>query len=144
MTALALACIAGTIGLLQQVSQLGPKVGDIVSFDASESFSRDMKAQLTVAPIDKRRGTTCTLDVWAMHTSGGSVIIESRQLGTENGFRVHWAGGATSDDGTNCGSSADLLMSQQDIEVLAMSAGGYGVPARKARNVLLGSAAAAQ
>jgi hypothetical protein len=145
MTALALTCMIGTISLLNQVSEYGPKVGDIVSFDPTEPFSRDMRAQLTVTPTDFRRGATCILDVKTMHESGGSVIIEARQPQTPLGFRVHWAGGASSSRPTDCGQSADLLLSQQDIEMLAMAAGGYGVPARKpGRSAIVSSASAVQ
>ena len=40
MAALALAGMVGTIGLIQQVGDLGPKVGDIISFDPQDSFPR--------------------------------------------------------------------------------------------------------
>src|SRR6478752_2938012 len=85
MTALALPCMVGTISLINQVSELGPRVGDIVSFDPTEPFSRDMRAQLTATPTDSRRGATCILDVKTMHDTGGSVIIEARQPQTPLG-----------------------------------------------------------
>ena len=66
-----------------------------------------------------------------MHANGGSVVIEAREPRASFGYRVHWAGARSSDDGTDCGASADLLMNQEDIEVLAMAAGGFGVPASK-------------
>ena len=72
-----------------------------------------------------------------MHANGGSVIIEAREPRADFGYRVHWAGPRSSNDGTNCGSSADLLMNLEDIEVLAMAAGGYGVPAGKQAGILL-------
>jgi hypothetical protein len=46
-------------------------------------------------------------------------------------LRVHWAGARTADDATSCGSSAELLLNQDDIEVLAMAAGGFGVPSAR-------------
>jgi hypothetical protein len=145
MTAIALACMVGTIGLLHQVGELGPKVGDIVSFDPVESMSRDMKAQVAATPVDNRRGGSCVLDVKTMHANGGSLIIEARQPQTQPSFRVHWSGGASSTGGTNCGSSTDLLLNQDDIEVLAMAAGGFGVLAKKlAHNSLWSSPAAVQ
>jgi hypothetical protein len=111
---IALTGMVGTIGLIREVADIGPKVGDIVAFEPLD--------QATVA---------CVLDVRAMHAGGGSVIIESRQPMTLYGMRVHWAGARTSNDGMNCGSSAELLLNQDDIEVLAMAAGGFGVPASK-------------
>jgi hypothetical protein len=144
MTALALACMVGTIGLLHQVAEFGPKVGDIVTFDPLDPMSHDMKAQITAAPVD-RPGQTCLLDVRAMHTAGGSVIIEARMPRPQPGFRVHWAGGSSSEGSDNCGDNADLLVDQQDIEILAMAAGGFGVSARKlAHNSLWGAPSAAR
>ncbi len=129
--AIGLAGMAGTIGLIHSVGEFGPAVGDIVSFDPLDSMSRDMHARLTAMPADGKPGVACVLDVRAMHASGGSVVIESRQPGTDLGYRVHWAGAQSSGDAANCGTSADLLLSIEDIEVLAMAAGGYGVPADK-------------
>jgi hypothetical protein len=145
MSALALACMVGTIGLLHQVAEFGPKVGDIITFDPLDSMSRDMKAQITAVPTNARQGGTCILDVRSMHAAGGSVIIEARLPQTQPGFRVHWAGASSSDGGGGCGSSADLLLDRQDIEILAMAAGGFGASARKlASGSQLGSPSAVQ
>ena len=89
-------------------------------------------------------GVACVLDVRTIHANGGSVIIEAREPRADFGYRVHWAGARSSDDGANCGSTADLLMNLEDIEVLAMAAGGYGVPAGKQAAFSWRSAAAAQ
>ncbi len=131
MAALALAGMVGTIGLLQHVGKLGPKVGDIVAFEPVDSFSRDMKARVEAVATDTRLAAKCVLDVQAMHASGGSLVIEARLPQTQHGYRVHWAGRHSSDDGTDCGSSAELLLNQDDLEVLAMAAGGFGVTAAK-------------
>jgi hypothetical protein len=143
MTALVLAGMIGTIGLLQKVGELGPKVGDIVSFDPRENFSRDMKAQVTAIPVGARPGIACILDVRTMHASGGSIVIESRQPEIPAGFRVHWAGGNSSTDGNDCGKSADLLLSREDLEVLAIAAGGFGAATRNLTNSTLRTSAAA-
>jgi hypothetical protein len=143
VTALALAGTIGTIGLLQKVSELGPKVGDIVSFDPRESFSRDMKAEVTAIPVGARPGIACTLDVRTMHASGGSIIIEAREPQNQAGFRVHWAGGSSSTEGNDCGQSADLLLSREDLEVLAIAAGGFGAASRNLTNGTLRTSAAA-
>jgi hypothetical protein len=128
---LSLAGTVGTIGLLRQIGELGPNVGDIVSFDPHETLSRDMQTKIAATRAGDRTGATCILDVSAMHAGGGSVVIESRQPETNSGYRVHWAGAHSSDDPANCGASADLLLNQEDIEILALAAGGYGVSARK-------------
>jgi hypothetical protein len=131
MVVMILAGMVGTIGLLRQVGEIGPKVGDIVSFDPLEALSRDMRARIAATPADGRPGNSCVLDVRAMHAVGGSVVVEAAQPQTGSGYRVHWAGARSSDDRADCGASADLLLSQDDIETLAMAAGGYGVSARK-------------
>ncbi len=134
VVAIALAGMAGTLGLIQQVSELGPKVGDIVVFDPLAPMSRDMRASLTAMSamsFNGRPGAACVIDVQTVHTNGGSMVIEAREPRDAFGYLVHWAGARSSDDGANCGSTADLFMNLEDIEVLAMAAGGYGVPAGK-------------
>jgi hypothetical protein len=131
MVVLALAGTIGTIGLLREVAAFRPGVGDIVSFDPLDALSRDMHAKIDAARANDRPGAAaCVLDVAAIHAAGGSVVIEAR-LPQTGGYRVHWAGARSSDDPADCGASADLLLSQEDIEVQAMAAGGYGVSPRK-------------
>ena len=132
IVAIALAGMVGTIGLLQQVGELGPKVGDIVAFDPLESISRDMHARLdrhAGQPPARRRLCAGRPDHPRQRRQRGHRGARTGDAGF--GYRVHWAGVRSSDDGANCGVSADLLMSLEDIEVLAMAAGGYGVPAGK-------------
>ena len=81
IAAIALAGMVGTIGLIHQVGELGPKVGDILSFDPLERISRDMNARVPAMPADDKPGVACALDVRAMHANGGSMIIESREPG---------------------------------------------------------------
>ncbi len=142
--AIALAGMVGTVGLIHQVDELGPKVGDIVVFDPLTPISRDMHAGLPAMSASGQPGVACVLDVRTMHTNGGSVVIEAHEPGANFGYRVHWAGVRSSGDGTNCGPTADLMMNLEDIEVLAMAAGGYGVSASKQAAFASTSAAAAQ
>ena len=145
VAAIALASVAGTIGMVRAIGDLGPKLGDIVAFDPAETMSSDMKAQVPAIPVDSRPGVGCVLDVQAMHAGGGSVIIEERLAPTGYGIRVHWAGARSAAGRSNCGSSADLLVNQDDIEVLAMAAGGFGTTAAKqARGVFWGFGADVQ
>jgi hypothetical protein len=138
VTAIALAGMVGTIGLIRQVETLGPKVGDIIAFDPQDPMSRDMKPHVMAVPAN-HVGIACELDVQAMHQAGGSVIIESRALETRGSIRIHWSGVRTATDGTNCGSSADLVVDQDDIEILALAAGGFGPSAAKHASGLLWS-----
>ena len=144
VVAIALAGVVGTIGLIHQVGEFGPKVGDIVVFDPLTPMSRDMHAGLPAMSANSQPGVACVLDVRTMHANGGSVVIEAREPRASFGYRVHWAGVRSSDDGTNCGATADLLMNLEDIEVLAMAAGGYGVSASKQAAFSSTPAAAAQ
>jgi hypothetical protein len=144
IVAVALAGMVGTVGLIHQVGNLAPRVGDIVSFDPLDPMSRDMQARLPAMLADDKPGVACVLDVRAMHATGGSMIIEARDPRSSFGYRVHWAGPRSSDDPADCGPSTELLVNLEDVEILAMAAGGYGVPASKRAGVLWRSAAAAQ
>jgi hypothetical protein len=131
ITAIALTAMVGTISLIHQVGELGPKVGDILSFDPLDRMSSDLNTRVPAMTADDKPGVACALDVRAIHANGGSIVIEARTPRLDFAYRVHWSGPRTSNDGTNCGASADLLVNLSDIEVLAMAAGGYGVPASK-------------
>ena len=136
LVAIALAGMAGTIGLINQVNELGPTVGDIVAFDPLDQMARDMTMRIDAIRADSRAGATCVLDVRAMHASGGSLIVEAREPGPGFGYRVHWAGARSSDGPQDCGSSAELLVKRMDVESLALAAGGYGVPAQRRISLL--------
>ncbi|MEJ0015409.1 MAG: hypothetical protein WDN25_02400 [Acetobacteraceae bacterium] len=131
LVAIALAGMVGTLGLVGRVGDPGPRVGEIIAFDPLEPMARDIRIRLAVTAADDQPGVACVLDVRAMHADGGSVIVEGREpQGRLMRYRVHWAGTRSSDDSADCGASADLLLSLQDVERLAMAAGGYGVPKR--------------
>jgi hypothetical protein len=131
VAAVALAGMVGTVGLIRAVGELGPRVGDIVSFDPRDVMSRDLQARVSAIPAGNFPGVACVLDVQAMHAGGGSVIVESRQSLNGYGVHVHWAGAQSAQDGTNCGTSAELLLNPEDLETLAMAAGGFGTSASK-------------
>jgi len=131
IAAVALAGMVGTIGLIRQVGELGPKVGEIVAFDPMDQMSRDTRARIAAIPADDKPGVACALDVRVMHANGGSVIVEAREPSASFGYRVHWSGERSSNDAANCGATADLLVNLDDLETLAMAAGGYGVSASK-------------
>jgi hypothetical protein len=46
-------------------------------------------------------------------------------------FRVHWAGQRTSSDTGNCGDHADLILDGMELDLLALSAGGYGTDQKR-------------
>lgn len=109
------------------VSMLGsrnPSVGDIIAFRASNIAAVEEGTRLAVHRPDH---FDCVIDLGVVRQSGGSMVVETRIAGEGSDFRVHWAGVRTSADTGNCGSDADLIIDHQDLGVLALSAGGYGV-----------------
>ena len=124
LTAVVLAGAVGTVGLMQNLGDLGPKIGDIVTFDPLRWPPVNDKTQIDAASAEAPLAG-CVLDVRAIRASGGSVVIEAKQPGDRPRYRVHWAGQRTSDS-RDCGDSAELLLDQDDIEALAMAAGGFG------------------
>jgi len=65
------------------------------------------------------------LNPGTMAKSRGSVVVEARRLSRPPVYRVHWAGGPTSRGATDCGTSADLVLSRSDLMRLANVAGEF-------------------
>ncbi len=122
--AAALLSFVGAVDLARVVAELGPKVGDVLSFEPDRRAPVDMDARLEVSRAD--RGA-CRLDVATIRRLGGSLVVEQRRTATPRLYQAHWSGQHTSVDGGDCGVTADLLLKDSDMEVLAMAAGGYGV-----------------
>jgi hypothetical protein len=116
------------VGLFRLADNLGPQIGDIVSFPPSRipSFGTASVAVSHVTPSFNR---SCILDVHVMQRFGGSLVIEATQRKPDRNFLVHWAGGRTSDGLDDCGSSADLLLNRVQITALIFAAGGTGLKA---------------
>ena len=132
---LVLAALAvGGATVAQEVDALHPRLGDIIVFHRDQRIIGDQSEDLVAVVADAAGGPTqrtCRLQPKTMEAGGGSLIIEARDPGSLNHYRVHWAGPRSSNDGTNCGASADLLLNVEDIETLAMAAGGYGAASAK-------------
>jgi len=73
----------------------------------------------------------CTLDLSTLRHTGGSLVIESEAMQTADAFHVHWAGEYTATDAGDCGGSANLIVKAEDLNMLALSAGGYGVAEKR-------------
>jgi hypothetical protein len=124
----------GLIGIASRV-EFGPHVGDMVAFDPpaaqtgtlGDNPAEGMPTSLTsrVTPA-KATGGLCSLDLTVIRQGGGSLIVEARRPGDAFPYQAHWAGLREGD--TDCGRSADLLLSDSDMSLLAIAAGGYGVP----------------
>jgi hypothetical protein len=115
-----------SIVLVLQLDEFRPSIGDIVVFRPASQKSTI--SQMTV-PVSATsiHGAECSLDPNVMAEEGGSIIVEGRQGGPSLLYRVHWAGSKTALAVSNCGDSADLLMSCADLQKVANAAGGFGV-----------------
>lgn len=118
-----LAVVSGMAGIVHQVAELGPNVGDVVAFDPAHRAEFESNARLTAA---RPHQTACVLDVATLQQSGGSLVLERRGGGPDRIYRAHWSGLRTSRDTQDCGSQADLVLTQPDIDTLATAAGGFG------------------
>jgi hypothetical protein len=125
--AMLLAVTSGMVGIVRQVGDLGPRVGDLVTFDPLHRVSFDSSAQVTA---DRPGSGKCMLDIATIQRSGGSLMVERRGAGPDRLYQAHWSGLRTSEDTNDCGRDADLVLSSVDIGTLATAAGGYGVDHR--------------
>jgi len=100
---------------------LAPNVGDILVFKKGARMPSDWDFTATNADA-----MACTLRPDVMATTGGSLVVEQR-LDDAGAYRVHWAGGPTSDGVTNCGSSVDVTMSREELQLLSNAVGGPGI-----------------
>jgi hypothetical protein len=115
-----------SIVLVLQLDAFRPKVGDIVVFRPLSQNS--IISQMTVpASATRFHGAECSLDPNVIAEEGGSMIVEARQDEPSLLYRVHWGGSKTALASSDCGGSADLLMSRADLQKLANAAGGFGV-----------------
>ncbi|HEY1931943.1 MAG TPA: hypothetical protein VGG99_08030 [Acetobacteraceae bacterium] len=115
--------VAGAVKIAQSAVNLGPGVGDIISFDTKAKMPGDMNSQVVVA----RDGSgECMLDLDTLHREGGSLIVEARVPANPPAYRVHWAGNQSSTSQYNCGTSAELTVDGTNLDMLAMAAGGWG------------------
>jgi hypothetical protein len=126
VTCLVIAGVAVT-RIVQSV-RTTPHVGDILAFVPSPVVSGGDDERLLV---HRQNQFGCVLDLSVLRRSGGSLIVETEIGGGASNFRVHWAGQRTSTDTGNCGSDADLVVDRRELNVLALSAGGYGVGSKR-------------
>jgi hypothetical protein len=111
---------------ISELSHPTPRIGDIVSFAVPPGKPVEGEARLTVL----RPGQLgCILDLNIMRNSGGSIVVEGEVGSSPGRFQAHWAGVRTAADIGNCGASADLILDNSDLDILASAAGGYLVGA---------------
>ena len=125
---LLLASLGGLAALISSL-HVGLRVGDILVFKPTTNIIGDLPVTATRAGASFRQTgarVVCTLDPSAMAKGGGSLVVETKSL-TKPGYIVHWAGARTAEDGTSCGSSADLAMSRMDLQSLVNAIGGFSL-----------------
>jgi hypothetical protein len=97
-------------------------VGDILAFTATPEAPALETSRFIVQRLD---ASGCVLDFNAIRRSGGSLVVESEVDAAKPGFRVHWAGERTTAGAGNCGDNADLIVSAQELKMMALGAVGY-------------------
>jgi hypothetical protein len=111
------------VNAIAAIAAIRPQIGDIVAFTPSADQRDEDGTRLMVHRPDR---FGCILDLSVLHHSGGSLVVESQVAEAVGSFRVHWAGERTSTDNANCGRNADLILDGRELDILALSAGGYG------------------
>jgi hypothetical protein len=119
------ALLASSVAVVTEVRtiDIGPKVGDILVFQPGAQVAADWEFAADTRDGQARR---CILTPNIMMAGGGSLVVEQRRPGTRM-FEVHWAGRQTNAAGSDCGSSADLVIAGQDLQLLGNAVGGAGV-----------------
>ena len=116
-----------------EVAQIGPDVGEIVSFDPQNGpryWSQPGIMALTAAAgahPAAEQPRSCILMPPVMAADGGSLVIEAKETSRPPSFRVHWSGRRTDLGTGDCGRSADLTLQLVQLRALANVAGGFGV-----------------
>ncbi len=118
-----LACSVALVAAARTL-EIGPQVGDILVFRPAAQMPADW--EFAAVNEANEMPVSCKLQPAVMASRGGSLVVEQR-LDSRRMYRVHWAGGSTSIETTNCGSNADLLISRADLQLLSNVVGGPGV-----------------
>jgi hypothetical protein len=103
--------------------ELGPHVGDILVFRRGAHMPTDWEFTVMTTAVPT---ATCSLRPTIMAAEGGGLVVEQHLQGPRT-FQVHWAGIRTSTGGSDCGGSAELVVSKADLQLLSNLVGGPGV-----------------
>jgi hypothetical protein len=121
-------CLTTCLLSFSEMSQVGPAVGEIVTFDPRDGPKHwdqpGIQADLLSAAEPRR---SCVLMPSVMASAGGSFVIEAKQMSHPPVFLVHWSGLRTDRGARDCGQSADLTLPLTQLRALANVAGGFGV-----------------
>ncbi len=121
-------CLTACLLRFSQMSQVGPDVGAIVMFDPAEGpkywEQPGILVRFAASPAPER---ACVLMPSVISATGGSFVIEAKHLTHPPVFVVHWSGRRTDRGARDCGRSADLVVTLNELRMLANVAGGFGV-----------------
>ena len=128
LACLVAALLASSVAMVSaaRTIELGPAVGDILVFRHGATLASDWEFTATKTG---KAVATCSLRPAVMASRSGSLVVEQR-FENPRSFRVHWAGGPTSDGAADCGDNAELVVPGADLQLLANAVGGAGVEHR--------------
>ena len=122
--AMTVVCMAIVIGMCVRLAQaLEPGVGDIAEFVPGRAAQDLLPVNVTA----QDGSHSCVLESDVIARSGGSLVVVARQPVEGAPYVIHWAGPRTSTGASDCGASADLVISKHDLLSLAGMAGGFGI-----------------
>ncbi|HTC07216.1 MAG TPA: hypothetical protein VK726_00415 [Acetobacteraceae bacterium] len=122
--AMTVVCMAIVIGMCVRLAQeLEPGVGDIAEFVPGRT-AQDL---LSVNVTAQDGSHSCVLASDVIARTGGSFVVVARQPQQGASYLIHWVGPHTSTGASDCGASADLVVSKHDLLSLAGMAGGFGI-----------------
>ena len=96
-----------------------PRIGHIIAFDPSSE-----KVDGPGIAVRRQDGSSCVLDLGVIRRFGGSLIVEADGVEASTAFLVHWSGHMTSNEVTDCGSDAIIMVGRHDLDTLDSFAGG--------------------
>lgn len=133
LTLIASALLTAATGLsaFSELNQLGPTVGSLVVFRPNDADAAWWQIDATIGDLDGKSLRKCILRPSVMQSGGGSMVIEARRMSSPPVYRVHWAGTHTSRGSTDCGTSADIVLSRSELMRLADVAGGFDTNIRQ-------------
>lgn len=122
--AMTLVCMGIVIAMcIRLAAALEPGVGDIAEFVPGHA-AQDL-VPVTVTARDGVR--SCVLASEVIARDGGSFVVVGRDPAGDPAYLIHWVGPRTNVGATDCGASADLVVSKHDLLSLAGIAGGFGI-----------------
>lgn len=116
--------LGGALKLARSAADLGPSVGDILVFGSVHRIVYGASKTLEVSRVGQ---PGCVVNLGVIRQFGGSMIIDARTPRPNRLYQAHWAGQRSSMGPNDCGRSAELELTATQLEILALTAGGYGV-----------------